>query len=472
MNRKALLIIIISAVSLFPFAVYGEQAPLSKLRTLQEDFIRIAEKVKPSVVNISTEYSLKSKDNPSPFRGPYNNFWQEFLEKFLQQMPDRRRKPKSLGSGLIMDREGYILTNNHVVEEAEKITILLSDKKKFEGKVIGKDPKTDIAIVQIDPGDYELKAAELGNSDTCRIGQWAIAIGNPFGLDRTVTVGVISAIGRTDIGIATYENFIQTDASINPGNSGGPLLNLDGEVIGINTAIVSNGQGIGFAVPINMARNIMDQLLEHGKVVRGWMGIAIQTVTEELGRQFGVEEGTGVLVGQVFKGDPADKAGIEEGDILLEFNGTPLTSPTQLSRLAAATLPNKEVELLLLRDGEKKTLTIILGRQKDILAKDGKAYYGMTAQEITPELMDKYNLSEKEGVVVTDVESDSPADRADLRAGDVLLEIQHKKIENIDQYLRIIESLKEAKTVLIARKRDKRSRFVVIESKPKTKKSE
>jgi S1-C subfamily serine protease len=413
------------------------------LQVLQEGFIRVAEAVKPSVVNISTEYSFKEKGHPSPFKRPFNDFWEEFLEKFFKQLPKNYRKSKSLGSGLIVDKEGYILTNNHVVEKADKITIRLSDKKKFDGKVIGKDPKTDIAVVKIDPGDHKLKVAKLGDSDTCRIGQWAIAIGNPFGLDRTVTVGVVSAIGRSDIGIATYENFIQTDASINPGNSGGPLLNIEGE----------------------------DQLLEHGKVVRGWMGIAIQRVTEDLGKQFGVEEGRGVLVGQVFKGDPADKAGIKEGDILLEFDGSPLTSPTQLSRLAAATPPNKEVKLLLFRDKKKMTINIVLGQQRDSLVKDESSHYGMVVEGITPELVNIYKLSEEKGVVITEVEPDSLADKAGLRTGDILMAIQRQRVDSIEKYREIMDSLKEDEMVLVARKRDKNSRFVVIKPKQKTESS-
>jgi len=452
--------------------VFGEETSSSMLQVLQENFIQVAEAVKPSVVNISTEYSLKGKDAPFPFKKPFNDFWDEFLEKFFKQLPRNYQKSRSLGSGLIVDKEGYILTNNHVVEKADKITIRLSDKKKFTGKVIGKDPKTDIAVVKIDPEDHELKVARLGDSDSCRIGQWAIAIGNPFGLDRTVTVGVISAIGRSDIGIATYENFIQTDASINPGNSGGPLLNIKGEVIGINTAIVSNGQGIGFAVPINMVKNIMEQLLEHGKVVRGWMGIAIQKVTEDLGKQFGVEEGRGVLVGQVFKGDPAEKAGIKEGDILLEFDGTPLSSPTQLSRLVAATSPNKEVKLLLFRDKEEMTITIVLGQQEDSLAKGESSRYGMVVEEITPELVELYKLKEEKGVVVTEVETDSPADKAGLRSGDILVSIQRQQVDNIEKYREIMDSLKEDGMVLVARKRDKSSRFVVIKAKQKAEATE
>ncbi len=444
----------------------------AQLELLEGAFIKVAEEVKPAVVNISTVYKAKhprvgGHNRELPFKGPFKDFFDEDLfEQFFDNIPRGEIPQKSLGSGLIVSTEGYILTNNHVVENAEKIEIRLSDKTKFVGKVIGKDPKTDIAVVKIDPQGHKLVAAKLGNSDKSRVGQWAIAIGNPFGLDRTVTVGVISATGRSDIGIATYENFIQTDASINRGNSGGPLVNIRGEVIGINTAIVATGRGIGFAVPINMARHVMEQLISHGEVVRGWMGIAIQKITEDLAKQFMAEPGSGVLVSQVFKGDPADKAGIKVGDIIIEFSGTPITDPAQLSRLAASIPPNKKVELVIIRNKEKTTVTITMGKQKEDtkLAEAQADKYGMEVQELTPELAKKLGTTEGDGVLVSYVNPGGPAMLAGIRTGDVIVEVNLQKVSNVKDYEDIIAAVEPGESIVVLRLRNGNSLYVAIEA--------
>src|SRR5437870_4924890 len=302
--------------------------PRALLHALEEAFTTVADRVTPAVVNVSTVPRKQSaEETPERFR---EFFGEEFYERFFRRRP--REDTRASGSGVTVDPRGYILTNNHVIENAQDITVRLSDGRKFTAKLVGRDPKTDLAVLKVE-APSPLPAAELGDSDHLRVGQWAIAIGNPFGLDRTVTVGIISATARNRVGVATYENFIQTDASINPGNSGGPLLNLDGKVIGINTAIVAAGQGIGFSIPINQAKEVMRQLIASGRVVRGWLGIAIQDVTDELAGTFGVREG--VLVAEVMKGGPAEAAGVRQGDIIVEVGKKPVADPATLFRTLA-----------------------------------------------------------------------------------------------------------------------------------------
>ena len=325
----------------------------------ENPFIVVAEQVTPSVVNISTVSSGKGRTPNELFR-PFGNdpFSRDFFDRFFEGMP-RRRQQTSLGSGVVIDKGGLILTNNHVIKDADEISVKFSDKHEAKGKVVGADPKTDLAVIRVDT-KKDLPVAKLGNSDALRVGEWAIAIGNPFGLDHTLTVGVVSATGRSEVGIAAYENFIQTDASINPGNSGGPLLNIRGEVIGINTAIVASGQGIGFAIPINMARKIITDLVKKGKVTRGWLGVGVQPITAELAKSFGTS-GEGVLVNQVMPKSPAEAAGIKVGDALLSVDGKPIKDPRELQRLIADVDIGKNVELIILREKERRTVTVQIG---------------------------------------------------------------------------------------------------------------
>ncbi len=322
-------------------------------------FVAVAEQVTPSVVNISTVSSGRGRTPNELFR-PFGNdpFFRDFFDRFFEGMP-RRRQQNSLGSGVVIDKGGLILTNNHVIKDADEISVKFSDKHEAKGKIVGTDPKTDLAVIRVDIKE-ELPVARLGNSDTLRVGEWAIAIGNPFGLDHTLTVGVVSATGRSEVGIAAYENFIQTDASINPGNSGGPLLNIRGEVIGINTAIVASGQGIGFAIPINMARKVIADLVKKGKVTRGWLGIGIQPLTPELAKSFGVS-GEGVLVNQVMPKSPAENAGIKVGDLILAVDGKPIKDPRELQRLIADTDIGNSIQLTLLREKERRTVKVQIG---------------------------------------------------------------------------------------------------------------
>jgi Do/DeqQ family serine protease len=322
-------------------------------------FIAVAEQVTPSVVNISTVSSGKGQ-TPSEIFRPFGNdpFSRDFFDRFFEGMP-RRHQQTSLGSGVVIDKSGLILTNNHVIKDADEISVKFSDKHEAKGTVVGADAKTDLAVIRVDT-KKDLPVAKLGNSDALRVGEWAIAIGNPFGLDHTLTVGVVSATGRSEVGIAAYENFIQTDASINPGNSGGPLLNIRGEVIGINTAIVASGQGIGFAIPINMARKIITDLVKKGKVTRGWLGVGVQPITAELAKSFGTS-GEGVLVNQVMPKSPAEAAGIKVGDALLSVDGKPIKDPRELQRLIADVDIGKSVELTILREKERRTVTVQIG---------------------------------------------------------------------------------------------------------------
>src|SRR5580765_1686736 len=329
-------------------------APESKalLRALEDAFVSVADRATRSVVNVS----VKLKPEAAQEEGPSPEMEERFREFFGPELFERffrRRAPRedgrAAGSGVIVDARGYVLTNNHVVENASAIEVRLSDDRKFKATLVGRDARTDLAVLKVE-SPAPLPVAELGDSDRLRVGQWAIAIGNPFGLDRTVTAGIISATGRTHVGVATYEAFIQTDASINPGNSGGPLLNLDGRVIGINTAIVSSGQGIGFAIPINMVREVMTQLIDKGRVVRGWLGISIQDLTDDLAAGFGASGKGGVLVADVMKDSPAEASGLKAGDIIVELSGAPVKDVTELQKRVAAVSPGQSVPMTVLRD--------------------------------------------------------------------------------------------------------------------------
>jgi Do/DeqQ family serine protease len=334
--------------------------------TLQTAFIGVAERVRPSVVNIGTVQVARERKQltPAPFSEDpvFKDFFDQFFGRGGPGPREEFRQP-SLGSGVIIDKRGDILTNFHVVKGADAVTVRLSSKKEYRGKIVGTDAKTDLAVVRFEP-EGEVAVAALGNSDALRVGEWAIAIGNPFGLDQTVTVGVISATGRSDVGIATYENFIQTDASINPGNSGGPLVNLRGEVIGINTAIVATGQGIGFAIPVNMVKRIVAQLVERGKVTRGWLGVSVQPLSEELAKSLGAGK-NGAIVGRVYPNSPAAAAGLTQSDVIVKYDGTSVDDYHHLQRLVAETEVGKQVSLDIIRKGAKQTVMVKITEAPD-----------------------------------------------------------------------------------------------------------
>jgi serine protease Do/serine protease DegQ len=346
-------------------------AGVALAEALQAGFVDVAQHVRPAVVHLGTIQKAKNRRGPNVPQGGDDPFLRDFFNQFFgSEGPDSRseyRRP-GLGSGVIIDKRGLVLTNFHVVKGADEILLRLSDKREYRGQILGTDPKTDIALVRFQP-EHEITVANLGNSDALRVGEWAIAIGNPFGLDQTVTVGVISATGRSDVGIATYENFIQTDASINPGNSGGPLVNLKGEVVGVNTAIVAAGQGIGFAIPINMVKRVVDQLMDKGKVVRGWLGVALQPLSPELAQSLEVSGTAGAVVGSTIAGSPAAQAGLQQGDVIVAYDKTPVEDYRHVQRLVAESRVGSNVTLQIVRKKQKMDVPVTIAEVPDETAR-------------------------------------------------------------------------------------------------------
>ncbi len=396
-------------------------------------FTDLAAKAKPGVVNIRTVKTMKggSRLFRHFFGSPFGDM-DPFREFFGPEEAPRDFKQNSLGSGFLIDREGYIVTNNHVIEDADEIKVKLSNDKEFDATVVGRDAKTDIALIRI-KGAADLAPLVFGDSNALPIGSWVVAIGSPFGLEQTVTAGIVSAKGRV-IGAGPYDDFIQTDASINPGNSGGPLLNMKGEVVGINTAIAARGQGIGFAIPSNMAKEVIAQLKSGGTVTRGWMGVAIQDLTPELQEYYGLKDRKGVFVGDVFKDDPADKAGIKPQDVIVAIDGKAVSSSRDLSRLIAGVPVGKTVEITLLRDGAEKTVKVEIAKRSEGEAaspgdKESPGELGLAFADLTPELAKRLGLGEREkGVVVTGVQPGSKAAQAGFQPGDVVREINRAAV--------------------------------------------
>jgi serine protease Do len=420
-------------------------------------FSEIASSLSPAVVNISSTKLIR-RDHDSFFDDPFFDFFNPFRNF---RFP-KKWKEQSLGSGVIVSRDGYIITNNHVVEQAEEIKVTLFDKRAFRAHVTGTDPKTDVAIVKIDAMD--LPSVTWGNSDNLQVGEFVLAIGNPYGLSHTVTMGIISAVGRASVGIADYEDFIQTDAAINPGNSGGPLVNIKGELIGINTAIFSRSggyQGIGFAVPSNMARLVMEQLVKEGKVTRGWLGVTIQELTPELSEKFGLQRSQGALVGDVAAGSPAAKAGIKRGDIILEFNGKKVKDVGGLKNMVAKAEIGSELSVTILREGRKQALKMVIKElPKEFAEKSGpemvpeefrfEGLAGLAVTELTGDIARQLGLrSNEKGVVIVRIEQGSPPEEAGLRRGDVIQEIDKKKIDSLDAYNKIVAKIKPNGSVLL-----------------------
>ena len=434
-------------------------------------FSEIASAISPSVVNISTTKVMKRELAPF-LEDPFSEFFSPFRDF---KMP-KKWKEQSLGSGVIISPDGYIITNNHVVEQADEIRVTLFDKRSFKAKVIGSDNKTDVAIVKIDADN--LYAAQWGDSDKLQVGEFVLAIGNPYGLSHTVTMGIISAVGRANVGIADYEDFIQTDAAINPGNSGGPLVNTRGELIGINTAIFSRSggyQGIGFAVPSNMARLVMDQLLQKGKVTRGWLGVTIQEITPELSQKFGLKTAKGALIGDVAKGSPAEKAGIKRGDIILEFNGKKVSDVGNLRNMVAQSKVGVQIPLTIMRSGKEYGINVTTSElPKDVseitpgnVPEDNalEGLTGLNVMELTREISRQLGLPRDEkGVVVVRVEPGSSVEDAGLRKGDVIQEIDRKKIISLDDYIRIVATIHSGDTVLMFINRDGKKFYVTIKA--------
>lgn len=423
----------------------GEAVPLTNVTVA-----RLVEKLKPAVVNISVTEVIKA-GVPQEYHVPFGEEDQlrEFWKKFFGNQEPREFKRKGLGSGFIINKEGYIVTNNHVIQKAKDITVILYNKEQYPAKIIGADAKTDIALIKIDV-KRDLPVAPLGDSDKLMEGESVIAIGNPFGLSETVTTGIVSAKGRV-IGAGPYDDFIQTDASINPGNSGGPLINFHGEVVGINTAIVAAAQGIGFAVPINISKEIILQLKEKGKVTRGWLGVSIQEITPEIAISFGLKDTKGALVSDVIPGGPAEKAGLRRGDVIVEFNGKPIKDFHELPRIVASIPVGESVSFMVIRDGKGETITATVEELKEEApqrpAQDVQKQLGMSLQPVTPEIARELGMKRVEGIVVTNVEVNSLAGEAGIQRGDVILEVNRRPVKSLQDFSETID--KAGKTILL-----------------------
>jgi serine protease Do len=472
--RKSVLTVVSPVVSLLLIAgMFLLQTGCEKKKGPSEfvgfpqSFADLAERVKPAVVNISTTTTVRVPG--SPFRhffgpneeGPFG----DFFKHFFGDIPDREMKQQSLGSGFIIDKDGFIITNNHVVEGADEIKVKLADGREFKAKVVGRDKKTDLALIKISSLFRNLPTLELGDSSKMRTGDWVLAIGNPFGLEHTVTQGIISATGRV-IGSGPYDNFLQTDAPINPGNSGGPLVNLKGEVIGINTAIIASGQGIGFAIPSDMAKSVISQLREKGKVTRGWIGVSIQSITPELAQAMGLKEQKGALVSEVMQGSPADAAGVKRGDVIISFDGKNVKEASDLPIIVAETPVGKTVQVTVVRNGKNVDLKITIAEMKgeELASRRGapEEGLGMQVDDIKPEWQREFDLRERTGVVVTGVSPDSPADEAGIKAGDVIKEINRKAIRNMKDYSEYIGAGRSGAPILLLIKRGDQTFYVSI----------
>ncbi len=452
MLRRILIVVVLAGLLATPpaearAAVSPEsQSPgvrgLRMLHEIEAALTDLAERVSPSVVSIAPSSSPD-------------------LAK------ERFRNPRGAGSGVIVSPDGFIVTNNHVVGDAEGVEVRIHDGTKYQGHVVGKDADTDLALVKISPRGA-VPAAALGDSEEVKIGQWALAVGNPFGLDRTVTLGVVSGIGRQDINLSRYENYIQTDSSIFPGNSGGPLFNLNGEIIGINTAVINSVQGIGFAIPSNMVKQVVHQLRVQGKVVRGWLGVGIQQVTSELGKKFGVEEGQGVLVNEVFENDPAAQSGIQPGDIITSVDGTPVESPKSLSRVIAGLKPGDTARIEVIRNKESMKLDVAVTERRDarvvaaLPRPSGEEKLGLHVEDPTPELVQRFKLGDNEGVVISKVDQGSLAQTEGLRAGDLIKELNRRDVASAKQFSDAMALVKRGETILLRVLRESRAFYVVL----------
>jgi serine protease Do len=480
LSRISFVIIVFSLIS--PLSAPAEESKsIDILRQMGKAFASIAEKDSPSVVSIKVNQAVTQtySNYDSPFGdSPFDDdFFQQFFGRQFRrpQQPQQQRQPRQRkfirpvqGSGFIVSKEGYILTNYHVVEDAEKIMVTLLDGRELQAKLIGTDPSTEVAVVKIDAND--LPYLEMADSDKLEVGEWVLAIGNPFGLAHTVTVGIVSAKGRSGLGLSTYEDFIQTDAAINPGNSGGPLIDLDGKVVGINTAIVgsSGNIGIGLAIPINMAKNVYEQIVEKGKVVRGFLGLVPQDITPEMAEQFNLKDTKGAAVPDVTPGSAAEKAGIKPNDIIVEFDGQPIEKADQFRKLVAMKKPGSEVKIVVLRDGKKLTLTAKLDERpsNEQLAAGTKEAasekIGLTVQNLTDDLAKQFGFVGQKGVIVTDVEAGSPAANVGIKPGSLIQEVNRKPIDNVTDFKTAVDAAAKEGKVMLRVRFEKTSIFVIL----------
>ena len=472
-NNKSLLLMAIAVAMVFSVAIWGvdtgSAAKQPDVQMVPASFSLLADNARPSVVNIRTVKSIRGGGRvfrhffgPQSPRNPFEDFFGPFMGPDTQ--PDF--KQRSLGSGFIYDKKGHIVTNNHVIDGADEIRVKLSNEKEYDAKVVGRDPNTDLALIKIEASE-DLVPLPIGNSEKLKVGQWVVAIGSPFGLEQTVTAGIVSAKGRI-IGSGPYDDFIQTDASINPGNSGGPLIDLQGRVVGINTAIIASGQGIGFAIPIDMAEGIISQLKESGEVSRGWLGVGIQNMTPEMRDYYELGDVQGVLVMKVYEDDPADKAGIKPKDIITEVDGQPVSNSRELSRRIADIGEGKTATLTVIRGGKELTLTAALERRPDeeSLASRGETEsekgLGLQVETLRPDVARQLGFgADEKGALVTSVDPDSAAAEAGIRRGDLIKEINRKTVDDADAFLKAIEGVDSGQDVRLLIRR-KGGAFVIV----------
>ncbi len=439
----------------------------SIVKEMSKEFAQIAKKALPAVVSVRTQYSQKApsrEEMNAPFGGPFPD---DFFERFFGfPMPEQRTPRKGQGSGFVISNDGYILTNNHVVREAEQITVSFTDGKEFPAKVIGTDPNTDVALLKIEATNLPYLA--LDNSDNLEIGEWVMAVGSPLRLQGSVTVGVVSAKGRNDLEIAQIEQFIQTDAAINPGNSGGCLLDMDGKVVGMNTAIATNNggyMGIGFAIPSNILRHVMEQLRAQGHVTRGYLGVALQKIDSKLAQHFNLDKSEGALVTEVVKDSPADKAGLQSGDVVLKVNGKLVENVGALRSTIALMKPDETISLSIVRDKKPMDITVVIGThpESEVAMNDIQSRIGFLLQDITPELAQQLNIDRDHGVIIKHVESDSPAEEAGLRRGQIILSVNQKPVNSTEEFFRIMKDVQNQKHILLQVKAGQVVRYVTLD---------
>ena len=446
---------------------------LENLREAGKAFSSVAKKVSPAVVFISVE-----RIEDSPFghrRSPFDDdFFRRFFdlpfpdERFRQ--PPRQRRVEGQGSGFIVSKDGYILTNNHVVGDADEVSVRLQDGRELSAQLVGADRRSDVAVIRVDARD--LPVLEPGDSDALEVGEWVLAIGSPFGLSHTLTAGIVSAKGRSSVGINDYENFIQTDAAINPGNSGGPLVDLNGKAVGMNTAIFSRSggyMGIGFAIPINMVRNIMDQLIEHGRVTRGYLGVLIQDLTAELAESFGLETRGGVLIAAVTDDSPARRSGLMQGDVVVRFDDRPVREVGSFRNNVSLVTPGSKVEVVVIRDGQEQTIEVEIGKLPDEpgaeapeTVADVLLELGFVVQGLTPELAERFGIDHVTGVVISSVEDGSAAERAGLRAGMVIHELNRNPVRTLDEFNDGLGDAADRETLLLLVGDRRGSRYIAL----------
>ncbi len=485
MNNK---IILLLSMFLFISPLHAQEGGIENLRETGKAFASVARTVSPSVVYIRSE-GIESVQETHGFQFPFGEGGahnDDFLKRFFgdkfqspqtphHQKPQSKRRTMGQGSGFIFESKdglfsdkSYILTNNHVVAGADKIQVQLNDGREFNAEIVGADPKSDVAVLMIKTG--ELPALVLGSSSSLEVGEWVIAVGSPFGLSHSLTVGVVSAKGRSSLGISDYEDFIQTDAAINPGNSGGPLVNIDGEVIGINTAILSRSggyMGVGFAIPIDLAAGIANQLMDNGEVTRGFLGIVIQELTPELAGSFNLEQNQGILIAQVTEDSAAAKAGLKQGDVIIAYQGKPVTKVGDFRNRVALTSPGSREQLTIIRDSERLNIPVTVGT----LSKDNTVAQastqstdeaGLTVQTITPQLAEQFNAKAGEGVVVTQVRSGSIADRAGIKSGSIIVQVNRIPITSAKDFKREVKKSSASKRILLLIRKDNMQQFVVL----------